>query len=519
MVFVFSLLLLVFRNISPVILPFVSIALGVAFAIAVTQVLFGAIQILTIVFGASLIGVVIDYSLHYFYHKSHVDNADTHHSRLLGALFLSLCTSLVGYAALSFSSLITLQKVAIFSCCGLLMAWLTVVCLGDLMTKNIKTPRESLLEKLVLKLRQTLRLFPQRIIIALFLWMIIAAGLILSIAAPVSDDPRLFFNASPNLLAQERKVGLTVNDFEPGRYLLVKGSENRSLQKTISLFRSKIAKSSHLEQIQFVNLVDWVPDQKQQQDNYALQEKLFSENGALRLLNNKLGITNSPQDNFQKLYEDYLNAKGKHLDIAATAQALAEVLPPLWLEYKHQELAFILIRKGTDFQALEELTSSLKNIEYINTLSATTEVLSEQRYSASWLLFIAYFLISLLLLCRFKKIAALWMLAVPIFSSSLIVIIFFITGNTLNLFHIMALFLVLGLGMDYSIFVKEMRDKLSITHHSIFLSAITSLLSFGLLAVSSIPVVSAFGLTLLIGNLSNLFASFIFSEQLSRYEQ
>jgi predicted exporter len=47
----------------------------------------------------------------------------------------------------------------------------------------------------------------------------------------------------------------------------------------------------------------------------------------------------------------------------------------------------------------------------------------------------------------------------------------------------------------------------------------TSLLSFGLLAVSSIPVVNAFGVTLLIGNLSNLIGAFIYSEQLSHYEQ
>ena len=110
------------------------------------------------------------------------------------------------------------------------------------------------------------------------------------------------------------------------------------------------------------------------------------------------------------------------------------------------------------------------------------------------------------------------MISVPLISSSLILLLFFLTNNTLNLFHIMAMFLVLGLGMDYSIFVKEMREKLSITHHSIFLSAITSILSFGLLAISSIPVVSAFGLTLLIGNLSNLVGAFIFSNQLSRYE-
>ena len=69
MIGILILLLSTFRNIGPVFLPFISIALGVCFAFALTLWFYGSIHILTIVFGASLIGVVIDYSLHYFYHK------------------------------------------------------------------------------------------------------------------------------------------------------------------------------------------------------------------------------------------------------------------------------------------------------------------------------------------------------------------------------------------------------------------------------------------------------------------
>jgi len=81
----------------------------------------------------------------------------------------------------------------------------------------------------------------------------------------------------------------------------------------------------------------------------------------------------------------------------------------------------------------------------------------------------------------------------------------------LNLFHVMALFLVLGFGMDYTIFSKEMREQQDITLEAILLSACTSLLSFGLLSLSSIPVVASFGMTLLIGNIFNLLGAFIFA--------
>ena len=78
----------------------------------------------------------------------------------------------------------------------------------------------------------------------------------------------------------------------------------------------------------------------------------------------------------------------------------------------------------------------------------------------------------------------------------------------------MALFLVLGLGMDYGIFAYELQDG-SVTQQAIFISAITSLLSFGLLGLSSIPVAQSFGTILFIGNSFNLIASLIYIDYLA----
>ena len=65
----------------------------------------------------------------------------------------------------------------------------------------------------------------------------------------------------------------------------------------------------------------------------------------------------------------------------------------------------------------------------------------------------------------------------------------------------MGLFLVLGIGFDYAIFYAESNDP---KHHkqtvlAIFLSSITTLMSFGLLAFSSFPVIHSFGLIVFLG--------------------
>ena len=58
---VILLLLFAFRSVHVLLLPVISILLGVGFAFIVTHTLYGQVHVLTIVFGASLIGIVIDY--------------------------------------------------------------------------------------------------------------------------------------------------------------------------------------------------------------------------------------------------------------------------------------------------------------------------------------------------------------------------------------------------------------------------------------------------------------------------
>jgi predicted exporter len=76
-------------------------------------------------------------------------------------------------------------------------------------------------------------------------------------------------------------------------------------------------------------------------------------------------------------------------------------------------------------------------------------------------------------------------------------------GASLQLFHVLALMLLLGIGVDYGIFFQEhfgRRD--AIAWLSVALSAINTLLSFGLLSLSKTPALQAFGLTMLIGTVT-----------------
>ena len=79
-----------------------------------------------------------------------------------------------------------------------------------------------------------------------------------------------------------------------------------------------------------------------------------------------------------------------------------------------------------------------------------------------------------------------------------------ISGTPLNLFNLLALILILGIGIDYSLFFAELKPTDN-NHHrrstllAITLSALTTVLSFGLLALSATQAIHSFGITVLTG--------------------
>ena len=63
--------------------------------------------------------------------------------------------------------------------------------------------------------------------------------------------------------------------------------------------------------------------------------------------------------------------------------------------------------------------------------------------------------------------------------------------------------LLLGIGVDYGIFFQEHpAGAMPIAWLSVALSAMSTLLSFGLLSLSKTPALQAFGLTMLIGTVT-----------------
>jgi predicted exporter len=94
-----------------------------------------------------------------------------------------------------------------------------------------------------------------------------------------------------------------------------------------------------------------------------------------------------------------------------------------------------------------------------------------------------------------------WRILAPTAMATIATVAFLgIAGLGIQLFHVLALMLLLGIGVDYGIFFRETSSEGDgVAWLSAGLSALSTVLSFGLLGFSRTPPLQAFGLTMAIG--------------------
>ncbi|MFK7829752.1 MAG: MMPL family transporter [Congregibacter sp.] len=499
---IFILLLSVFRRFKATFLPVLSIALGIGCGFIVTHTVFGGVHIFAIIFGVGLIGVVIDYSLHYLYHSPAARHSKER-SRLLSALTLSAVTSTIGYGALYFSSLAVLQSVAVFAVSGITLSWLTVVSLGAYF--EVAEPRRLLfVEALNRRVAAGMESIPS-------IAIVLAVTTITMLTATVigtyrfTDSASVFFTPDPEILRSDQRASAYTNDVEPGRFVVVTGEDVASLYKSQRALLEVAREATGQNPSAIVSLLSWVPEIREQAENYQQQGTLYGESGAVGLLYEQLSIAGA-----ENVRADYASAEGRYLTPEKLLEFLGPSLPTSWWQDAQGVVSLALVRKGEHVDALDELLRGHDEFTYVNMLERTSEALRKQRQSSTRLLCLAFALAGLLLAVFYRELRAFALISVPVLACLVAVSTLILSGRELNLFHIMACFLILGFGMDYVIFARQMESDSDTTMQAISLSWITSQLSFGLLGLSNIGIVSSFGEALFLGNSCNLIGVLVY---------
>jgi len=482
---------LAFRSLRPVALVGISLLVGCAVALSVTALFFGQVHLLTLVFGASLVGVAEDYGIHYFASRQGAPGRSPHGlmRALMPALWLALGTSAIAYLALGAAAFPGLRQMAVFSVVGLTGAMLTVVCWFPWLDRGTM-PHSRVAQRI----GQTLMAWPRWrqalpgsvavcIALALLLWLL--GGL------RAQDDVRQLQNASPALVTQQRQVGEILGLPSPAQFYLVQGpTPEQVLQREEELKDRLDALVARQLLVGYSGVSDWVPSARRQDSDAQLvaraHEAVFK------------GVNAELDESFARV----ATLPPAPLTVQAwLAQPISAAARPLWLGERdgtYRSLLMLRGVKGVDsLPALAGAAQGLEGVAWADKPAEISGLLQRYRISMTELLLLGHVLVLAALWLRFGRKA--WRAWMPTGLASLVVVgALTAFGAPWQLFNVLALMLLLGVGIDYGIFLQEHEDD---PHAwlAVVIGAGSTWLSFGLLGLSQTPALRAFGLTLMLG--------------------
>jgi predicted exporter len=495
-----------FHSLKPIALIMLSVGVGCLGALSICWLLFERIHLLTLVFGASLIGGAQDYGTYFLCHRiaPHASTLDSWQllRRLLPALLLALVTTVIGYLALALTPFPGLRQIALFSALGLIFAWLTVIFWFPILARIGASESTRVVHWCATSLeRWPLLRFQQSELVAGLLIAFVVFGFW---RLGVEDDIRLLQNPPKNLIDDQIKLNKLLDAPTPAQFYIVRAPTSEMVLQREEMLKERLDPLIGKQVISgYHALSNWVPSAQAQATRRSLIDRtLLSDNGPLEALAAQIGENGK-----------WVAATRAHLLAPALPLKLEDFLETpagelwghLWLGQLDGGSASIVALRGltpTGLAKLQQVASGLEGVQWVDKVGEISLVLGRYRRTMGWVVLFSYLVVFGLLYPRYRS--ATWHVLAPTALASIATLALLgIAGQNFQLFHVLALMLLLGVGVDYGIFLHEHpshRDP--IAWLAVGLSALSTLLSFGLLSLSQTPALRAFGLTMLIGTVA-----------------
>lgn len=488
-----------FSAIRPRLLVMLSIAIGLATSISVCVLVFGKLHLITVVFGATLVGVAENYGSNWF--SNRIGCAPEQRWTMLReqwpTMALAMSTTVIGYALLALTPFPGLQQIALFSATGLIAAFLTVLLWFPFI--DTRSMRFSRFAAWIGSLRARWPRLQRGKWSFVFIAAVIVVLIVGALRLHPNDDIRLLQNSPANLIADQRRLNDLLDLPSPAQFFLVSGIDAESVlqrEEALTARLNQAVTDGDLRGYQAIS--DWVPSRQRQGANAASFARVIdADNGVLALASQQLG----------EAVEKPTSAPAALLTISDwLAAPVSEPLRHQWLaEYRGGVASVVLLRPPNGVAGAPATTKLAafadpeNGVRYVDKVSEVSSLMQRYRVRMGWILAISYLLVFIALTLRFGRHA--WRALLPTaLASALAVALIGLLGEPLQLFNMLALLLILGMGVDYGIFLlaQPQRDLVR-PFLTITLAAISTLLAFGLLALSGTPALHAFGLTMLFG--------------------
>ncbi len=462
--------------------------------VLVTWAVYGAISAITLGFGAVLLGISVDYGLHvYFVLRQRRDDPAGSLAHLAVPLTVSCVTTMGAFAVLLFSGLPIQRQLSVFAMTGLLTALLLALTWLPHWVVGKAEPVSSLRWP-----------HPMR-------WqgIVVWAGLLV-VSVPLSTrvsfdgDLRNVGLTPPAVLADEQMIAAVWGD-PRGRALVVTQSQHE--QAALAANEQVYAQLSDIwDTGELVSVAPVLLSQATQTENLRRWETFWQVDGRRERLQGDLAAQGQALGFAAGAFEpflDRLSAAHVPFSVAELREATGPMLKPLFSE-SEQGLGLIsLVPDGNEAMAVLG-PSGLA-------LPPETRAVSQRQFAATLrqklgqdfrrFLYGAWIMVVVVLSVTLRRATTVLLCLTPAFSGLLAMLgIMGALGLSINMFNIAASVLVLGLSIDYGVFmVRRPARRDGAEERAVLVSALTTLSGFGALALARHPALFSLGITVVLG--------------------
>lgn len=470
-----------FRSLKPLLWMLLLLGASLAFALTLTLWVFGSVHIFALLMAAPLIGISIDYGFHFFtdFYFKLADSEQT--LKHIGkGLTLGLISSVLAYMTFFLGQVEVLQQVALITMLGLLSMYLSIMTLLPYLIKpNKQRPMPRFLQFFgqCLLVNPLAKLF-SRPLLTLAASLVVLVLLFFVVTA--NDDVRSYQSPPDNLVQIENKIKQLTQTGKGANTVVIVGKNLDSLVVSEQQIYQQFA-----DEITLPSLAELLPNNTQQQQNHQLYQQFYQSALAKDFSNEMLGNTDSLQLKAFSLLR---------LETLLKQPALQTLLANRVVAIDSQ---FALLIPTAQALALPSEIAGNKVYNY-NQAAEISARFSDLRKKIMLLVVVVVVLLLLVCGCRYRQLVALNIALIPVFAGLLALLLTYLLIDNVNIFNILALLLLIGMGLDYVIFLRESPAAETVIV-SLMLSCVTTLLSFGLLALSQTAAVASFGLMVTIG--------------------
>jgi predicted exporter len=186
--------------------------------------------------------------------------------------------------------------------------------------------------------------------------------------------------------------------------------------------------------------------------------------------------------------------------------ALGARMASLMFEHDGGWTAIVPLRRVADRKRLAEIVAgwNIAAVTYVDLKTESNRLMSAYRDRTFGIVVCGLLVISVVLAVGMRSLRELRSILSPIISAlAVVAAVVNLSGESLSLFHIATFLLVIGLGLDYALFFNRpegSKEERSRTLYGLLVCSTTTMLVFGVLAGSNIPVLHAIGMTAAVGS-------------------